>query len=175
MNYDEDVGARKKTIREAFNETYNTNVTSVHVLTWSFVGLLLKSADPRLLFISTSVASIAQQQSERYHCDQPPSSVGWPKSPFGAGFEITTYRTSKTALNMLAAEWKKVLKPDGVKVHVINPGLLATGLGGYGADALRARGAAEPIVGGRLVKSVIEGQRDGDLGKMVQLDGVVPW
>lgn len=158
-------------VRDRFNTTFDTNVASVHVLTEAFVDLLLKSACPRITFISSAVGSLALQATDIWEVNHAPP-AGWPKPP---GFTIPTYRTSKAAMNMMAMEWKRVLGNDGVKVDVINPGLLATDLGGMGADALRSIGAAEPIVGGKLVKSVIEGERDGDQGKMVQLDGIVPW
>lgn len=64
-------------------------------------------------------------------------------------------------------EWHRNLKEDGVKVHTISPGYLATGLGGRGEDGNRAAGAADPGPAGDFIKSVIEGARDPDVGKIV--------
>jgi NAD(P)-dependent dehydrogenase (short-subunit alcohol dehydrogenase family) len=50
---------------------------------------------------------------------------------------VTSYRSSKTGLNMLMREWAKILKNDGVKVFAISPGFLATGLAGVGAEQLK--------------------------------------
>ena len=41
----------KSTLRESFLKTYDVNVAGAHVLTWKMMPLLLKSSDPRLLFI----------------------------------------------------------------------------------------------------------------------------
>lgn len=71
-------------------------------------------------------------------------------------------------------EWCRILKEDGVKVWCISPGFLATSLGGN-ADVNKKMGAGDPAVGGLFVQSVLEGHRDGDLGKIVTRDGVQPW
>jgi hypothetical protein len=76
---------------------------------------------------------------------------------------------------MMMLEWARLLNVDGFKVFGISPGFLATGLGGMGADRLRALGAGEPSVGGTLIKNVVEGKRDGDANKVVTQDGVQPW
>lgn len=61
--------------------------------------------------------------------------AGWPKPP--AGLNNTAYRSSKTGLNMLMREWRRLLLNDGVKVWAISPGFLATGLAGAGAEKLK--------------------------------------
>jgi NAD(P)-dependent dehydrogenase (short-subunit alcohol dehydrogenase family) len=95
---------------------------------------------------------------------------GWPKS----SFSVPAYRSSKTGMNMMMREWHRVLKEDGVKVWCISPGFLATGLGG-GEEFNRSIGAGDPTVGGIFVKKVLEGQRDGDIGKVILRDGVQDW
>lgn len=103
------------------------------------------------------------------------SPPGWPKGNFdGKSFEIPAYRSSKTGMNMMMREWHRMLHEDGVKVWCISPGFLATGLGG-GADSNRKMGAGDPSVAGSLIKSVLEGSRDDDVGKVVLKDGVQPW
>jgi NAD(P)-dependent dehydrogenase (short-subunit alcohol dehydrogenase family) len=44
------------------------------------------------------------------------------------------YRASKAALNMVALEWSRILKNDGVIVHLIDPGMMKTGFGGVPAE-----------------------------------------
>lgn len=69
-----------------------------------------------------------------------------------------------------------MLKGDGVKVWAISPGFLATGLAGIGEEKLRKMGALEPRVGGEFVRDVVEGKRDGDVGKVVRNEGALqPW
>jgi hypothetical protein len=36
-------------------------------------------------------------------------------------------------------------------------------------------GAIDPAIGGNFVKDVVEGKRDGDVGKVIRKDGVQPW
>ena len=77
-------------------------------------------------------------------------------------------------MNMMMREWTRLLKEDGVKVWAVSPGLLATGLGGD-RDALKKMGAHDPEVGADLIRQVIEGGRDEDVGLVVNKDGVQAW
>lgn len=73
-------------------------------------------------------------------------------------------------------EWCRILKEDGVKVHAISPGYLATGLGGRGVEGNKAAGAGDPGPAGDFIKTVMEGARDGDVGKVVMADDKLqPW
>lgn len=67
-----------------------------------------------------------------------------------------------------------MLKDDGVKVWSISPGFLATGLGGN-QEASKSLGAGDPATAGEFVKNVLEGQRDGDVGRVLTRQGVQPW
>ena len=155
-------------IREVWNQTYDVNVSGTHVMTHVFAPLLLKSSDPRLIFLTSGLAQL-ETMSKMYYAppSQSPSPAGWPKPP---QFFPNAYRSSKTALNMMMLTWHWYLKADGVKVWSISPGLLATGLGGD-AELLKKLGAGDPSIGGNLIKDVIEGQRDKDVGKVVNKDG----
>jgi hypothetical protein len=75
---------------------------------------------------------------------------------------------------MLMLEWHRILKEDGVKVFAISPGMLATGLGGD-TEFLKRLGAADPSVAGPFIRSVVEGERDGDVGKVLTRDGIQGW
>ncbi|KAF2269349.1 NAD(P)-binding protein [Lojkania enalia] len=100
------------------------------------------------------------------------STHGWPKDP---PFDFIAYQCSKVALNLLMIEWHFKLKEDGVKVWCVMSGLLATTLGGLGPEALEALGALHPRVGGEILKSVVEGERDVDVGKIVMHEGDIDW
>ena len=148
--------------REAFNNTWNVNVTGAHIMTQQFLPLLLKSKDPRLLFITSGLASLesaADSGSPRY---QAPPAGSLPK-PMGT----IAYKSSKVGLNMLMVDWTRILKNDGVKVWCIAPGLLATGLGGS-PELLKKMGAKDPSLGGAAIRGVVEGKRDADVGKIVR-------
>lgn len=121
---------------------------------------LAKSANPRILFVSSSVGSITLR------CD--PEEKSYHRSAIA-------YRTSKAALNMLAACYAKELKDEfGAKVWVVDPGLVVTNLT-HNPGALRARGALEPDTSAQTILEIVEGKRDEDVGKLVHKDGVWPW
>ncbi|MCJ1439838.1 MAG: hypothetical protein MMC23_000319 [Stictis urceolatum] len=152
-------------LRESFTKSYNVNVAGTHVLTHTFMPLLLKSSDPRLIFVA-GLANI-QKASEKYF-PTPPLPAGWPKT---LDFETIGYRCSKVALNMLMLDWNHRLKEDGVKVWAVGPGFLATNLGNMPEKA-KEMGAGHPSAGGRVIRSVVEGERDADVGKIVVKDGL---
>lgn len=149
-------------MREAWNKAYDVNVTGANIVTHTFVPLLLKSTDPRLLFITSGLSSNGRM-SEAHYPMLGPIPAGWPKK---SAYLPGSYRASKTALSMVMLSWYWVLKEDGVKVWCVSPGYLATGLGGERAASAR-RGAAHPSIGGKLFRAVVEGERDADVGKIV--------
>lgn len=190
-------------VRDAFNATWDTNVSGTHVLTSLAVPLLLKSRDPRLMFVTSGTSSLTETESvdspplQRINASPP---KGWPKPSTGMG--LTMYRSAKTGLNMLMREWVRTLKNDGVKVWCISPGFLATGLGGVGPEKLKAvssiycyslatvgkfvlnrlltiddeqMGALDPSVGGQFVRDVVQGKRDQDVGKVIRANMIQPW
>ncbi|KAJ5433525.1 uncharacterized protein N7458_012681 [Penicillium daleae] len=158
----------KTSLRECFTKSYNVNVAGTHVLTATFMPLLLKSSDPRLIFV-TGLSHI-NQAGEKYF-PTPPLPAGWPKK---LDFETIGYRCSKTALNMLMLDWNHKLQADGVKVWCVGPGMLVTNLGGVPELAVQM-GAKHPSIGGQLLKKVVEGERDDSVGKIVVAAGVNPW
>jgi len=134
-----------------------TNTIAQIAVTEAFKPLLAKSANLRILFISSTVGSVTVR------CD--PMNMSYHGS-------ATAYRTSKAALNMLAACYAKELKDEfGAKVWAVDPGLVATNLT-RNPDALRARGALEPDTSAQTILGLVEGKRDEDVGKLVHKDGV---
>lgn len=80
------------TEREAWNKAYDLNTTCTHLFTEKFVPLLLKSEDPRLLFIASGAASLINQASQTLSFDQPPPK-GWPKQNLGfAGYRTCSWK-----------------------------------------------------------------------------------
>jgi len=157
-------------LRDCFNKAYDVNVAGTQVMTWIFMPLLLKSTEPRLIFVA-GLSSITQA-SEKYF-PTPPQPAGWPKK---IGFETIGYRCSKTALNMMMLDWNHKLKEDGVKVWCVGPGMLATNLGNIKDKAIEMGLKLDhPSIGGKLLRSVVEGERDADVGKLISKDGVLRW
>ncbi|CAJ2503506.1 Uu.00g109000.m01.CDS01 [Anthostomella pinea] len=177
--FDAELEAKRMSMREAYNKSWDTNVTGTHILTTLAVPLLLKSTDPRLLFLTSGTSALAE--TERLDLPafvrlngSPPA--GWPKQPVGpTGLNVTAYRSSKTGLNMLMREWHKILLNDGVKVWCISPGFLATGLNGANAENLKKAGARDPSLGGIFIKDVVQGKRDDHVGKAIRSDSIQPW
>jgi NAD(P)-dependent dehydrogenase (short-subunit alcohol dehydrogenase family) len=155
-------------LRDCFTKAYDVNVAGTQVMTWTFMPLLLKSGDPRLIFVAgLSQITLA---SEAYF-PTPPLPAGWPKK---VDFETIAYRCSKTALNMMMLDWNHKLKEDGVKVWGAGPGFLVTGLGNM-REKVKEMGGGHASIGGKLVKSIVEGERDADVGKIVNKDGISPF
>ncbi|KAK5709567.1 hypothetical protein LTR17_019651 [Elasticomyces elasticus] len=161
---------KKMSIREAFNASWDTNVSGTHVLTTLAMPLLFKSSNPRLLFVTSGTSSLIETELfEGIHARiNAAPDAGWPKG--GQLNPLTSYRSTKTGLNMLMKEWDRILRNDAVKVWAISPGFLATGLGGVGSDVLKKMGAQDPSVGGNFIKDVVEGKRDEYEGKIVRSD-----
>ncbi|KAJ8125095.1 hypothetical protein O1611_g8545 [Lasiodiplodia mahajangana] len=159
----------KMSLRECFTKAYDLNVAGTNVVTWTFIPLLLKSAEPRILF----VAGLSQMtQAAEAYFPTPPQPAGWPKK---IDFETIGYRCSKTALSILMLDWNHKLKEDGIKVFSVSPGFCVTGLGNVGADVLKGMGAEHPSEGGRRLIAVAEGSRDADAGKILDKVGFLPW
>lgn len=136
-----------------------TNVIGAASVTDAFTPLLLLSAAPRIVFVSSSMGSLtlaSDVNSGKYH---------------SAG--AMEYRASKAALNMVMLLYWVRLKGQ-VKVGGADPGLCATEFTGN-AEALRGRGAVEADVGGERVACVVRGERDQWLGRVVGEQGVVDW
>ncbi|KAJ5636991.1 hypothetical protein N7490_006870 [Penicillium lividum] len=167
--FDQQFASGQLGAREMWNHTWNVNTTGTQILTYTFAPLLLESADPRLLFITSGTSTLAGTENQTLPVNRV-AAKGWPKT----GFSVPAYRSAKTGLNMLMREWYRWLKEDGVKVWGISPGFLATGLGGN-PDASRKMGALDPSIAGPFIRSVVEGQRDADVGKVINRDGVQPW
>jgi NAD(P)-dependent dehydrogenase (short-subunit alcohol dehydrogenase family) len=68
-------------------------------------------------------------------------------------------------------DWAHKLKADGVRVWAVGPGFLETDLGGMREQA-KAMGTKHASVGGQFIRSVVEGARDADVGKIVVAEGI---
>ncbi|GMG14363.1 unnamed protein product [Aspergillus oryzae] len=147
----------QEAVRDALRLTLETNVTGAASLTEALLPLLLKSTNPRLVFVSSSNGSMT------YNLD--------PNSPHG-GTHVTEHRVAKAALNMLLVQYHMKLK--SVKVLGADPGFCATDVIGD-ADALRRMGATEPEVGAQIIASVVEGEKDDQPGRVHGPQGIVPW
>jgi len=161
--------------------TYDVNVAATHGLTFTLAPLLIAStapAGPRLLFLTSGLSTLAGAHAQASPALASPDAIpkGWPK-PMERLFLAHSYRAAKAALNMCMLHWFHLLRNDGVKVWAISPGFLATGLmGAENAELMRRMGAGEPSIGGEVVRGVVEGERDEQVGLVVRGGGAVqPW
>ena len=93
----------------AFRDAFDTNATGPYLLTKALIGLLRKSANPRIVNVSSEAGSLASMNG------------GAP-----------AYRVSKAALNALTRTLASELRRDRVLVNAICPGWVATDMGGAG-------------------------------------------
>jgi len=150
---------KSKGLAEQMREAFEINTLGQVIMTEAFRPLLAKSKDARLIFLSSRLSSI----SLRLQPDH--ASYNAPFAP---------YRVSKAALNMWAACAVKEGKEQGIRVWTVDPGLVATNLGGN-KEALEQMGAGSSDISAQTILSIIEGGRDTDIGKLIHKDGVYPW
>ncbi|KAI9149986.1 Short-chain dehydrogenase/reductase tropE [Paramyrothecium foliicola] len=153
--------------RQIFNNTWNVNVTGAQVLTYACAPLLLASASPRLIFLTSGMSNLGAASQRFMPPFKPNPPAGWPKTGVMA---IQAYKAAKTGLNMLMLNWHWLLKEDGVRTWAVSPGFLATNLGSERMDKSMA---GDSRLGGDLLRRVLEGERDGDVGKVVMQNGQV--
>ncbi|CAJ0549964.1 Ff.00g065590.m01.CDS01 [Fusarium sp. VM40] len=125
----------------------------------------------REMWNKTGTSSLTTSENPDFFFNKGPSK-GWPKTL--TTVDVPAYRSSKTGMNMMMREWNRILGEDVIRVWAISPGYLATGLG-LGSETNQKQGAIDPAIGAALVKDVLEGARDGDVGKVILKQGVQPW
>lgn len=92
--------------KDSLSRTFSINTFGPLLLTQALLPNVLKSAQPRLGYVSSRVGSIADNSS-------------------GGSY---AYRSSKTALNMICKNLSLELKAEGVVVVILHPGIVRTGL-----------------------------------------------
>ncbi|HEX7666555.1 MAG TPA: SDR family oxidoreductase [Polyangiaceae bacterium] len=92
---------------------YEVNVFGAMRVTQAFVPLLRKSGQGRIVNMSSSLGSIAEQ-------------LDMTSGTYGVN--LVGYNSSKSALNMITVAFAKELAAHGIKVNAANPGYVATDL-----------------------------------------------
>lgn len=145
---------------DRFLATFQTNVVGPHLVSEAFRPLLLKSAKPYSVYVTSGQGSLQIASSAPKHPYEPP--------------KAQPYRSSKAALNMVMVMDSRDNKP--VKVFGMDPGFVVSNLRGTKEEQRTGRGlAGDPEVAGGVLLSIIQGQRDADEGRVVHKDGVHPW
>ncbi|KAI9698108.1 MAG: hypothetical protein M1820_007616 [Bogoriella megaspora] len=147
--------------KKKFDQVLSTNVTGPAIVSQAFQPLLFKSKNAYSIYVSTSLASMAMSTDPKY----PVYHVKW-----------AVYRASKTGLNAWVVQDAREMAEKGVKVFAFCPGLVRSNLRGTTEDQVSSGGyAGDPDESGRAVLKIIQGDRDGDVGKFVHKDGVYDW
>ncbi|KAH8780999.1 putative short chain dehydrogenase family protein [Diaporthe sp. PMI_573] len=144
------------TAREIFAQDFDLNVSGPAILTDALLPLLKKSAAPRVVFVSSSLASIGMS------CDK---SSPW----YDPGYEANGYGCSKAALNRLVGTYSRLLSGAGGRVNAVCPGLVKTKLTGY------AEGGRTPEQGAKKIVEMALLGEDGPTATFSNEDGPLPW
>lgn len=131
-----------ETTRDDLLQVLNVNVASPVIVTKAALDLLAKSDNPRIVHISSSMASIGARRYAGNH----------------------SYGTSKAALNMIMRGMAIDLGKQGYTVIALDPGWVQTDMGGMQA-ALTPQQSASGIV------NVVTGLTKADNGKFLVHDG----
>jgi len=143
---------------DQFKAVYDANVYGVVRVTQAFIDLLKKSAQPRIVNVSSSQGSITlhSDPSYRYY-----------------DYKGAVYLSSKSAMNMYTVVLAYELKDSNFKINAVCPGFTKTDFNGH-----RGPGSVE-IAGTRIVKYALI-DKDGPTGKFFSEEnnpatGEVPW
>jgi NAD(P)-dependent dehydrogenase (short-subunit alcohol dehydrogenase family) len=142
---------------DQFKEVYETNLFGVVRVTQAFIGLLKKSTAPRIVNVSTSMASLTL-------------AADLTDGNYPTRFAL--YQSSKAALNMYTINLAYELKDTPVKVNAVCPGYTQTDFTNHqGTSTVQEAGQ-------RIVKYALIGD-DGPTGKFFSEEyfstSVCPW
>jgi NAD(P)-dependent dehydrogenase (short-subunit alcohol dehydrogenase family) len=128
---------------EHYEEVFNVNLYGTVRVTQSFIALLKKSAEPRIVNVSTSVGSLSLQ-----------SNPDWPAYDY-AKFAI--YASSKAAMNMYTVHLAYELRDTPFKINAVCPGYTKT-------DFTNHNGGEVEVAAKRIIKYALVDQ-NGPTGK----------
>jgi NAD(P)-dependent dehydrogenase (short-subunit alcohol dehydrogenase family) len=138
-------------------ETFETNVFGTISMTNGFLPLLRRSASGRIVNVSSTMGSLADQTD--------------PSSPY-YGLLVPAYQMSKAALNGFTIALSKALTDTSIKVNSVCPGWVQTDLGGPENRAAAPTTADEAA---QIVVDMASIPDDGPTGQFVDRQGTVAW
>lgn len=157
------VGSQDPDVKTRFQLCMDTNVVGPAVVAAAFRPLLLKSQKPYSIYVSSGVGSMGRSSD--------PTSMTYRSLSNGEA-----YRASKAALNMVALQESIEFSETALKVFAVDPGFVRSNLRGQSEEARSGWGKAGSAErSGEFIRSVIQGDRDADVGKFVHNTGVYPW
>ncbi|WP_031529960.1 SDR family NAD(P)-dependent oxidoreductase [Dyadobacter crusticola] len=147
----EDGRATKASLDEV-RAVWETNVFGVIAVTQALLPLLRKSANARIVNVSSGLGSLTWVSDP----------ACWARDHFGV-----VYAASKTALNAVTMAFAIELEKENIKVNAVSPGFTATALNNFqGTDSVEV-GSREPV------RVALE--KDGPTATFTGPDGALPW
>ena len=143
---------------EQFKKVFETNVFGVVRVTQTFLGLLQKSNEPRIVMVSSSQGSLRLADD--------PTNIYY-------NHKAAVYQSSKAALNMITINLAYELRDTLFKVNAVDPGFVATDFNNHrGTGTVKEAGA-------RIAKYAVVAA-DGPTGKFFSEEtnpatGEIPW
>lgn len=139
-------GSGGPSIREVMRENYDVNVFGTMQVFETFVPLLSQSSLPRVVFVTSSLASFGEMIEKTSH---------------------PIYRSTKSALNMMVRTYAYRYQEKGWKINLTCPGLVQTKLNGFSEGPVET-GAINAVRWATLKK-------DGENGTYSNRHGPIPW
>lgn len=147
--------------RAQLREMFDANVFGALLVSEAFIPLLLQSARPYLVQVSSALGSagLASDPNDTWYA------TAW--------YE---YRMTKAALNMATIQFHKRLSAQNVRVFAFCPGLVRSKIRGDSEEAITAQGAAgDPIDSAKGLVDIVQGRRDAEAGQFLRTDGSGSW
>ncbi|GHF30573.1 short-chain dehydrogenase [Amycolatopsis deserti] len=138
---------------DVVREIYETNVFGVIRVTNAFLPLLRKSARPRIVNTSSSLASLTLHQDTSSHQSK---------------VLLLGYNSSKSALNAVSVSYANDLREEGITVNVFEPGYCSTDLNDH-------QGRLDPAEGAAVGVAVALAPGEGGTAQFHAEGGFLPW
>ncbi|KAK4935155.1 hypothetical protein LTR10_023746 [Elasticomyces elasticus] len=154
-------------IRVRLQTCLETNVTGAAAVADKFRPLLLRSSSkPYSIFVSSGAGSFSRTSARLFA----PNPMNFPSPP-----NPTAYHASKAALNMVAL-FEHADHGNEIKVFAMSPGFVESNLRGTTEELRSGWGlAGDPMTAGETLLTILRGERDADVGRLVHKDGVYDW
>ena len=136
---------------DVMRSVFDTNVFGVVRVTHAFLPLLLRSAAPVVVNVSSGLASMARVTAE-----------GTPTHAYPG----VAYPASKTAVNMITVQYAKAF--PGMRINAVEPGYTKTDLNGN-------TGIQTVEVGAEIIVRMARVGPDGPTGGYFDAEGPLPW
>jgi NAD(P)-dependent dehydrogenase (short-subunit alcohol dehydrogenase family) len=136
---------------DMMRETFETNVFGTVRVTHAFLPLLLRSAAPVVVNLSSGLASLARV-----------TDVGTPTYAYPG----VAYPASKTAVNMITVQYAKAF--PNMRINAVEPGFTKTDLNGNTGIQTVEQGA-------EIIVRMAQVGPDGPTGGYFDAEGTLPW